>query len=81
VSLPTSDPPKPHDENRPSTQDSYEENIFDAGHPIDDDEAEEGCFKDVTHSNGANGKHVTKTNKVPADPPDEAHEDVGVGTT
>jgi hypothetical protein len=80
VLRPSSDPPKLHDENRPSTEESFEESIFDAGHPNDDDETEEE-YKEVAHSNGANGKHVTKTSKVPTDPPDDAHEDVGVGTT
>jgi len=81
MSRPTSDPPKPHDDNRPSTQDSYEENIFDAGHPNDDDEEAEEDFKDVAHSNGANGKHVAKTDKASAGPPNEDHEDVRIGTT
>lgn len=80
VSRPASNPPKPHDENRPSTQESFQGSIFDAGHPNNDEEAEED-FKDVTISNGTNGKHVTKIDKLPTDPPNESREDVRVGPT
>lgn len=80
---PTSDPSNSRNENRPPTQESFEESIFDAGHPNDDDDDDEmeGNLKGVTHSNGANGKHVLETIKVSTDLPDETHDDVRLGTT
>ena len=78
ISRPIHEPSKSQEEGRPSTQESYQESIFDASRTNDSNETEED---EAISNGGQNGKHVTasKTREAPTVPPDGAHEDVRVG--